>query len=58
MNKRLDEEKNKEIQTNLENKNKSTVTDATAKVSAEWTDDEIKLLVKAVKIIPNGTRNR
>jgi hypothetical protein len=27
-------------------------------VSAEWCDDEIKLLVKGVKIIPVGTRDR
>lgn len=26
--------------------------------SAEWCDDEIKLLVKGVKIIPVGTRDR
>lgn len=27
-------------------------------VSAEWCDDEIKLLVKGLKIIPVGTRER
>lgn len=27
-------------------------------VSAEWCDDEIKLLVKGVKVIPVGTRDR
>jgi outer membrane receptor for Fe3+-dicitrate len=26
--------------------------------SAEWVDDEIKLLVKGLKIIPVGTRER
>ena len=51
MNIRLDTEKNQETQTSLENKNKNAaVTETVAKaVSAEWVDEEIKLLVKGVK---------
>jgi hypothetical protein len=31
---------------------------AAKSVSSEWVDDEIRLLVKAAKIIPVGTRER
>ena len=48
MNKRSSDDKN---QASLENQNKSTITteQAIKFVSAEWTDEEIKLLVKGVK---------
>lgn len=36
----------------------SAATASAQNVSAQWSDDEIKLLVKAVQIIPVGTRNR
>ena len=56
MNNRFEEEKNQELKASAkENIEKKETTQAASK---EWEDDEIKLLVKALKVIAVGTRDR
>jgi len=63
MNNRIDDEKNQETKFNLENEIRiaseaAEAAAAKAAAAAEWADDEVKLLVKACKVIATGTRNR
>jgi hypothetical protein len=63
MNNRIDDEKNQETKFNLENEIRiaseaAEAAAAKAAAAAQWDDDEVKLLVKACKVIATGTRNR
>jgi hypothetical protein len=52
-------EKSKTLLSNITNQNSKPESAAPAKVeSLEWTDEEVKLLVKGAQVIPMGTRDR
>jgi DnaJ family protein C protein 2 len=52
-------EKSKTLLSNITNQNSKPESGTPAKVeSQEWTDEEVKLLVKGAQVIPMGTRDR